>query len=241
MQLFQPAWVHCLHRDINCIQESVALEIWYMGEWALDTWHCPIWLHIPIYRNIDDCFWHFSSIVAPPKNVFQEDRWLPLFIISMQNQEFKDHPEHFKSVGDFTLDGEGGSDIPKSSAKKKPGGKANRQQSLGRFWTNTVNTASMTLCFCIFGPTWVKRANYEIYRSQVYLWVCINRPLWVLEDLGICVWSHVDVAASRCDVYMHIVEYMCFLSCMQCWSMFWYWKYFNIISTDTYIHCICMK
>ena len=50
----------------------------------------------------------------------------------MQNQEFKDHPENFKSIGDFTLDGEGGSDIPKSSAKKKPVGKANRQQSLGK-------------------------------------------------------------------------------------------------------------
>ena len=49
----------------------------------------------------------------------------------MQNQEFKDHPENFKSIGDFTLDGEGGSDIPKSSAKKKPAGKANRQQSTG--------------------------------------------------------------------------------------------------------------
>ena len=55
------------------------------------------------------------------------------YLHSMQNQEFKDHPENFKSIGDFTLDGEGGSDILKSSAKKKPVGKANRQQSLGKF------------------------------------------------------------------------------------------------------------
>ena len=63
----------------------------------------------------------------------------------MQNQEFKDHPENFKSIGDFTLDGEGGSDLPKSSAKKKPAGKGNRQQSLGtcRFWTKFINYVGM--------------------------------------------------------------------------------------------------
>ena len=62
----------------------------------------------------------------------------------MQNQEFKDHPENFKSIGDFTLDGEGGSDIPKSSAKKKPAGKGNRQQSLGRFWARFINYVQCT-------------------------------------------------------------------------------------------------
>ena len=67
----------------------------------------------------------------------------------MQNQEFKDHPENFKSVGDFTLDGEGGSDIPKSSAKKKPGGKANRQQSVGKF---VDKICQYNLSFCIFVP-----------------------------------------------------------------------------------------
>ena len=62
---------------------------------------------------------------------FQESPYYHCFD-SMQNQEFKDHPENFKSIGDFTLDGEGGSDISKSSAKKKPAGKANRQQSTGK-------------------------------------------------------------------------------------------------------------
>lgn len=52
------------------------------------------------------------------------------FTYTSQNQDFKDHPEHFKSIGDFTLDGEGGSDIPKVTAKKKQAGKASRQQSL---------------------------------------------------------------------------------------------------------------
>lgn len=53
-------------------------------------------------------------------------------LLPLQNQEFKEHPENFKSVGDFTLDGEGGGDIPKPSAKKKVIGKAgaSRQHSL---------------------------------------------------------------------------------------------------------------
>lgn len=51
----------------------------------------------------------------------------------VQNQEFKDHPENFKSIGDFTLDGEGGSDVPKGSAKKKLASKGNRQQSIGTY------------------------------------------------------------------------------------------------------------
>ena len=56
-------------------------------------------------------------------------------MLSLQNQEFKEHPENFKSVGDFTLDGEGGSDISKPNAKKKLAGKtgASRQHSLSGY------------------------------------------------------------------------------------------------------------
>lgn len=84
------------------------------------------------------CFHNINAVIHKPRLlatkvfIIHNKFYYAVCVCFLQNQEFKEHPENFKSIGDFTLDGEGSVEIPKTTSKKKPAGKAGvgRQQSL---------------------------------------------------------------------------------------------------------------